>query len=251
MSEDIYIYIYIYCHGVKNHTTRTVPINARRVDLLVLKKVRRWQTGVEVRWCSLCSLPWSLCRVPVLVLDGGYPVPRCYLRGGSRDERERLAAVFLEVELNSGEICWAYNTAGWRAGAGTDQPVTRKCRCSASVSRATLMRYRDARHNIYIYTLTGPPFAFSTALILGGIDSTRCWKHSSEILVHIDMIASRGCCCTSMMKISRSTTSQRCSIGLTSGDCGGHFSKVNSMLCSRNQSEMIWALWHAALSCWK
>ncbi len=39
----IYIYIYInkYCHGVKNHTTRTVPINARRVDLLVLKKVRR------------------------------------------------------------------------------------------------------------------------------------------------------------------------------------------------------------------
>ncbi len=27
--------------------------------------------------------------------------------------------------------------------------------------------------------------------------------------------------------------------------------KVNSLLCSRNQSEMIWALWHAALSCWK
>ncbi len=27
----------------------------------------------------------------------------------------------------------------------------RECRCSASVSRATLMRYRDARHNIYMY----------------------------------------------------------------------------------------------------
>ncbi len=26
------------CHGVKNHTTRTVPINARRVDLLALKR---------------------------------------------------------------------------------------------------------------------------------------------------------------------------------------------------------------------
>ncbi len=33
--------------------------------------------------------------------------------------------------------------------------------------------------------------------------------------------------------------------------CGGHLSKVNSLSCSRNQSEMIWALWHGALSCWK
>ncbi len=53
------------------------------------------------------------------------------------------------------------------------------------------------------------------------------------------------------LRISRSTTSQRCSIGLRSGDCGGHLSKVNSLSCSRNQSEMIWALWHGALSCWK
>ncbi len=80
-------------------------------------------------------------------------------------------------------------------------------------------------------------------------------KHSSEILVHIDMIASHSSIrfigCTSMMWISRSTTSQSCSIGLRSGDCGGHLSKVNSLSCSRNQSEMIWALWHGALSCWK
>ncbi len=100
------------------------------------------------------------------------------------------------------------------------------------------------------YTLLVPgwtPFAFRTALILRGIDSTRCWKHSSEMLVNIDMIASRSCCrfvgWISMMWISRSTTSQRCSIGLRSGDCGGHLSKVNSLSCSRNQSEMIWALW--------
>ncbi len=69
------------------------------------------------------------------------------------------------------------------------------------------------------------------------------------------MIASRSYCrfvvCTSMMRISRSTTSQRCSIGLRSSDCGGHLSKVNSLSCSRNQSEMIWALWHGALSGWK
>ncbi len=107
---------------------------------------------------------------------------------------------------------------------------------------------------IYIFTI-GPRFAFRTALILCGVDSTRCWKHSSDILVHIGMIASHSCCrfvsCTSMMRISRSTTSQRCSIGLRSSDCGGHLSKVNSLSCSRNQSEMIWALWHGALSCWK
>ncbi len=52
------------------------------------------------------------------------------------------------------------------------------------------------------------------------------------MLVHIDMIASQSCCrfvsCTSMMQISSSTTSQKCSIGLRFGDCGDHLSKVNS-----------------------
>ncbi len=38
---------------------------------------------------------------------------------------------------------------------------------------------------------------------------------------------------------------------LRSGDCGGYLSKVNSLSCSRNQSEMIWALWYCAISCWK
>ncbi len=117
---------------------------------------------------------------------------------------------------------------------------------------------------IYIYTHTHTHWPLywvhlaSTGLdpfclqnCLRGIDSTRCWRHSSEILVHIDMIASHSCCrfvvCTSMMWISRSTTSQRCSIGLRSGDCGGHLSKVNSLSCSRNQSEMIWALWRCII----
>ncbi len=104
------------------------------------------------------------------------------------------------------------------------------------------------------YTLLVPgwtPFAFRTALILHDVNSTRCWKHSSEILIHIVMIASHSFCrfviCTSMMWISRSTTSQRCSIGLRSGDCGGYLSKVNSLSCSRNQSEMIWALWRCII----
>ncbi len=57
------------------------------------------------------------------------------------------------------------------------------------------------------------------------------------------MIASRSFC----RFVSRSTTSQSCSIGLRSGDCGGHLSKVNSLSCSRNQSEMIWALWRCII----
>ncbi len=65
------------------------------------------------------------------------------------------------------------------------------------------------RHTLLVSGWT--PFAFRTALILHVIDSTRCWKHSSEILVHIVMIASHSSCrfvvCTSMMWISRPTTS--------------------------------------------
>lgn len=44
------------------------------------------------------------------------------------------------------------------------------------------------------------------ALILGGVYSTQCWKHSSEILLHIDVRASHSCCrfisWTSMMRKS-------------------------------------------------
>ncbi len=88
-------------------------------------------------------------------------------------------------------------------------------------------------------TRVGSLFAFKNALILRGIVSTRCWKRSSDILVHIDMIVSHSCCrfvgCTSMMWISRSTTSQKCSVGLRSGDCGGHLSKVNSLTVAFKQ----------------
>jgi len=91
--------------------------------------------------------------------------------------------------------------------------------------------------------------------LICGIDSTRCWKHSLEMLAHIDRIAScnwlRFVGCSSRAWSSRSTTSQRCSIGWRSGDCGGHFSTVNSLSCSRNQFEMIRDLWHGALCCWK
>lgn len=40
--------------------------------------------------------------------------------------------------------------------------------------------------------------------------------------------------CSFMMQLSHSSTSPIFSIGLTSGDCWGHFSLVNSLWCSRN-----------------
>jgi len=50
------------------------------------------------------------------------------------------------------------------------------------------------------------------------------------MLAHIERIAScswwRFVGCTSRARSSHSTTSQRCSIVLWSGDCGGHFSTV-------------------------
>ncbi len=104
------------------------------------------------------------------------------------------------------------------------------------------------------YTLLVPgwtPFCLHNCLNSSWHRFNKVLKHSSEILIHIDMIVSRSCCrfvgCTSMMRISLSTTSQRCSFGLSSGDCGGHSSKVNSLSCSRNQSEMIWALWRCII----
>lgn len=39
-----------------------------------------------------------------------------------------------------------------------------------------------------------PCFVFRTFLTLRGIDSTRCWKHPPESLLHTDMIASNCCC---------------------------------------------------------
>lgn len=44
------------------------------------------------------------------------------------------------------------------------------------------------------HTGLDPPFALRPTLFLCGIDSIRCWKDSSDILVQIHMIATHGCC---------------------------------------------------------
>ncbi len=239
------------CHGVKNHTTGTVQLKAPEGGFILKQRKKRGE-GQELPQCRKCSLLQSLGSVSVLVLKWGRSVICCSLW---RNREKGVRCCLMEIELSCGFIRRGLRSrllmsCSWDRFAG-DEGV-----------QVFLLRFQgDAdelpgRSSQYIYTHSlatllgtpcfyqvGPPFVFRSALILRGIDSTRCWKHSSEILVHIDMIASHSCCrfvvCTSMMQISRSTTSQRCSIGLRSGDCGGRLSKVNSLSCSRNQSEMI------------
>ncbi len=107
------------------------------------------------------------------------------------------------------------------------------------------------------YSLLVPgwtPFVFRTALILRGIDSQgvgnipqRFWSICHDSI-------------TQLLQI--------CRLHIHDENLSFHhipkvlywieiwwlwrtLSKVNSLSCSRNQSEMIWALWHGALSCWK
>lgn len=73
-------------------------------------------------------------------------------------------------------------------------------------------------------------FPVRAVWILRGVDSSKSWKHSSNILVHIFMTAaqsfSRFVSCTSLKWMSRSTTALHCSAGLRRGDCGGHVTTV-------------------------
>ena len=98
-------------------------------------------------------------------------------------------------------------------------------------------------------------FCLKYCAILFGIDSLRCWKVMQGIWHHAWWIALSGSvrfdgCGTSCL-MALLNSSNKCSIGLRSGDCGGHLSKVKSPSCSWNLSCTIWALWHGALSYWK
>lgn len=50
----------------------------------------------------------------------------------------------------------------------------------------------DAHWPLHCLYGAGPSFAFRTLLILHGTNSTSCCKHSSDTLVHVDMIRSHS-----------------------------------------------------------
>ena len=74
----------------------------------------------------------------------------------------------------------------------------------------------------------------------------RSWKHSSDILVHIGMMTSAA----DLSAVHPQCESpvpphpKGCSVGLRPGDCGDLWTTVS---CSRNQFEVISALWHGRL----
>lgn len=73
----------------------------------------------------------------------------------------------------------------------------------SALHEVILVRDTLTRHFIRYNLLV--PFWFRAASILCGTDLKWCWDHSSENLVHIDIIASRSCSrfvnCTFIMKI--------------------------------------------------
>lgn len=111
------------------------------------------------------------------------------------------------------------------------------------------------RHSHKVKTLSFSPvlrysFAFTATLILHGVTSTWCWKHSSSIvssywhnsvspLLQICQLHIRRQC-------SCFTTFWRCCFRLRSGGCGGRWRTLNSLSCSRKPVWEVFKLFDTA-----
>lgn len=107
--------------------------------------------------------------------------------------------------------------------------------------------------NYHVCTIKTCKCYFRQCSCLWGTEKahTVCWKHFLEMWVYTDTITSDSCSrfvgWTSMMSISRSTTSQRCFTALEWSPQSPDLNPVN-LSCSRNQ---FWVLLHGTLSCCK
>lgn len=94
-------------------------------------------------------------------------------------------------------------------------------------------------------------FALRIASNLHGVDSTRCWKHTFEILVHVDRIASHNCCrfgsWTRVLRIFRPVTSERCSIEFRYGDLSRPLNYIELVVMF---TQPIWDDLCFVTSCW-
>ncbi len=90
-----------------------------------------------------------------------------------RLKSKRVGTLVLCIEETSLPITQphtAYLAAGKRASGVADPAVMSGCRCFASVSRATLMSDRDARHSIYSgYGKYSDPLTFFTLCYIAAI----------------------------------------------------------------------------------
>lgn len=105
---------------------------------------------------------------------------------------------------------------------------------------------------IDLHTLLGTPCEYRVgpcfALVLRGTDFTRCWKHSSRILVRTVVTASRSCCkfvsLTCIMWIPFHHISK-----VLVERVVGRLSAASSLPYLRNQTDKVWVLWYG--DCWK
>src|SRR3979490_2266278 len=94
-----------------------------------------------------------------------------------------------------------------------------------------LLLMSQTQRIVYYQYLVWPILAFSTASILLGILSIKFWhtsagilSHSASTLSHNSNIPPGGVSYSPNLLL---VCSQRCSIGLRSGDCAGHCRRVN------------------------
>ncbi len=111
-------------------------------------------------------LAWCVSAVLVAVLDRSHACLWKSRKGST------LVLSRKETSLNSTQPHTAYLAAGKWASAVADPAVMSRCRCFSSVSRATLMSARNARHTIYICTLVlGPILTITLLLTFASINS--------------------------------------------------------------------------------
>ncbi len=131
----------------KDHTTRRAQNEIpRRVDF-ILNKVVKCRVGCwgEYVLSVRDSSGWCLRAVLVAVLVGHTLV------SGSQRRKYVSSQHRGDPSLPSAQPRMAYLAAGEWVSAVADQPVMSGCRCSSSVSRATLMCVRDVTicvHNV-------------------------------------------------------------------------------------------------------
>lgn len=114
--------------------------------------------------------------------------------------------------------------------------------------------WRVHRHSLTTFSYTpckyssGPRFALITDLISECIDSTTCWKHFSEFLLHIKMLSCLGCRivgCTTIIHVLFNNISKV----LYWIVIWWHWRPLEATWVRWSQFEMIWTL--SVLSCWK
>lgn len=120
-----------------------------------------------------------------------------------------------------------------------------------AVGQSSASKWRQQPHQCYIrynpMCRVEPSIAFRPALFICGIDAIRCLKHSSDILIHINMIAAD---LLTPHLWCKSPVPPHPKVPLWEFmTVRGHLRTLGSLSCLTNEFEMICTFWHGRLSC--